>query len=179
MDASLARFLTRHTAVVEKAVDWGDMPLQVASYITCETPPLEYVTSVRALVLREDAVLVLHDDGGRHLILPGGRREQGESVDDTLAREVAEETGCLLAHGTQLGFMHFHHLAPRPDGYRYPYPDFLQLVFTARPTGHRPDRIVDDGSVRWSGFMPVDTVLGLPLSPNERVFLETALDSRP
>jgi len=174
MDAILTEFLARHSVRVEERIAWGDMPLCVSSYVTTELPPLQYVTSVRAVVLHGDAILVLHD-GTKHLVLPGGRCEPGESVHETLSREVLEETGYMLDNAVLLGFMHFHHLAPEADGYAYPYPDFLQLVFTAEPGEYRPEQVVEDPLVKRSERMQVEDVIGLPLSLGERLYLMVAL----
>jgi ADP-ribose pyrophosphatase YjhB (NUDIX family) len=42
--------------------------------------------------------------------LPGGRREHGESLDDTLRRELREEACVGLRRGDLLGFQRFTHL---------------------------------------------------------------------
>ena len=54
--------------------------------------------------------------------------------------------------------MHFHHLTPKPDSYRYPYPDFLWLVYAAEALEHdsgldiRDDRVVDSDLVHRSSL---------------------------
>lgn len=37
--------------------------------------------------------------------------------EDTVRREVLEETGWTMQALHPLGFLHFHHRAPRPEGY--------------------------------------------------------------
>lgn len=71
---------------------------------------------------------------------PGGRREPGESYVDAAVREVHEGTGWVVepASARYVGWLHLEHLAPRREGYVYPYPDFLQLVLCAR--AERPRR---------------------------------------
>jgi ADP-ribose pyrophosphatase YjhB (NUDIX family) len=87
---------------------------------------VSYVTSVRSIVLREQAVLVVQDRERQH-ILPGGRIESGEAFTQASERELLEETGWTVNQIRYLGFKHFHHLTPKPEGYAYPYPDFLQV----------------------------------------------------
>lgn len=174
MDDALIAFLRRQNARVEESVNWTDMPLRVTSFLTIELPPLQYVTSVRALVTDHQNAVVLHD-GEKYRVLPGGRVEPGESLDEALHREVLEETGYIICTPRVLGFMHFHHLDPKPTGYKYPYPDFLQVVFTAVPGECFPDRKVDDPYVRWSGVMPLVEVDPLPLDPHERLYLTAVL----
>jgi 8-oxo-dGTP pyrophosphatase MutT (NUDIX family) len=102
------------------------------------------VTSVRCLVVATGGLVRCSNRDGSHL-WPGGRREPGESLEQTAIREVLEETGWRLdPHTLQaLGWLHFEYLTERPPGWRFPHPDFVQLIYTARalhretaPDGH-------------------------------------------
>jgi 8-oxo-dGTP pyrophosphatase MutT (NUDIX family) len=177
MDEVLSGFLGHHAARTVESIEWGDMPLRVSSYLTPMLPPLQYVTSVRAVVSNQDGVIVLHD-GSNHHVLPGGRIESGESVEATLHREVLEETGYALRNAEVLGFMHFRHLGPKPEGYEYPYPDFLQLVYMAQPGDYFQNRMAEDVYVKWSGMVPMKEVVSLPLNAGERIYLTAALERR-
>jgi ADP-ribose pyrophosphatase YjhB (NUDIX family) len=129
---------TVHPAVVEEAA-WGggSVPLRIAAYDRPAVLPDELITSVRCVVqVGETVVLCRNADGVVHS-LPGGRREPGETFAETAAREVSEETGWLIDTDAvePLGWLHYHHLAPRPAGSPYshlPWPDFLQVVFGVR-----------------------------------------------
>jgi 8-oxo-dGTP diphosphatase len=46
-----------------------------------------------AIVQRDEKLLVVRDRGFRHYSLPGGGVNRGESPEDAVARELAEETG--------------------------------------------------------------------------------------
>jgi 8-oxo-dGTP pyrophosphatase MutT (NUDIX family) len=81
-------------------VVWGKgsgtpLPLRISGYVSAEAPPLAYVTSVRALVFRGDALLAL------------------PQMEATLRREVLEESGWTLGARSPLGFMHYHNRGPR------------------------------------------------------------------
>jgi len=77
------------------------------------------------VVLVDGSVVICETPRDVHL-LPGGRREPGESYEETCRREVYEETGLSLCEMIALGFLRFSHLAPASDA------DFLQVVFGAK-----------------------------------------------
>lgn len=60
--------------------------------------------NVRALVVRDGRVLVSRErrQGLDHVLLPGGRVREGESIHSALVREVREETGLSVAPGRLL-----------------------------------------------------------------------------
>lgn len=176
MDARLSSFLEALAPLAMETDQWGDLAFQVSGYLIATAPPLEYVTSVRAVVTQGDNALVITSPDRKH-ILPGGRREPGESLTETLRRESLEETGWSLRSLRLLGFKHLHHLTPKPDNYPYPYPDFLQVVYTGTADTYYPDqRIMDDYELD-ARFLPLAEVLALPLSPIQRMFLDAAIQA--
>lgn len=90
------------------------------------------ITSVRCIVTTDEGVVRCHNRDGTHL-WPGGRREEGETFEQTAIREVLEETGWRLDPPSlhHLGWLHFEYLSQRPDDWPFPHPDFVQLVYTA------------------------------------------------
>lgn len=52
-------------------------------------------TAVRGIIRKGDKYLMIHSKYGDHKF-PGGGSKAGESLEDTLLREVQEETGCLV-----------------------------------------------------------------------------------
>jgi 8-oxo-dGTP pyrophosphatase MutT (NUDIX family) len=170
----LAEFLARCLPQTEEIVHWDTLRLRVTSHTAAELPPLEFVTSARAVVLRNGSVMVVRDPDGTHL-LPGGRREPDEALDATLRREVLEETGWTIDEPRMLGAKHFHHLTPRPPQYRYPYPDFLQVVYFAHALTYLPEARESAGYELEAKFMPIEAALELPLAPNDRLWLQAAL----
>src|SRR5262245_15437832 len=114
----------------DEQAEWPPLRLRVRTYLTTTLPPLDLVSSVRALVRQAGKSLVVRDPISVH-ILPGVRREPGETLMQTLHREVLEEAGWTIREPRLIGLAHFQHLTPKPDDYRYPYPDFLHLVYVA------------------------------------------------
>jgi ADP-ribose pyrophosphatase YjhB (NUDIX family) len=175
----LRTYLAGCTPLAHESVTWADghIELQLTTYITEAIPPMEFVTSVRCLVFREDTVLVQRDLDGMH-VLPGGRREGDESIEQTLRRELLEETGWTIDAPQLLGCVHFHHLTPRPAGHVYPYPDFVQVVFMAEAARYLAERMVDDEYLVESVFRPVAEARELALTPGQRLLLDAALKRR-
>ncbi len=153
------------------------MPLQIVAYLGQGAVPLAYVTSVRSLVFRADTLLVMRNHDSTHIV-PGGRREKGEHLEDTVRREVLEEAGWTIHSPAVLGFMHFHHLAPKPEGYVFPYPDFLQVVYMAQAEAYSPDTKLPDDYEIEATYLPLAAVHSLPLTVSEQVYLAAALERR-
>jgi 8-oxo-dGTP pyrophosphatase MutT (NUDIX family) len=174
MDTALSVFLAGLTPTATETDQWGELAFQVAGYLTTSAPPLEYVTSVRAVVTHGENALVITSPDREH-ILPGGRREMGESLTETLRREALEETGWSLSSLRLLGFKQFRHLTPKPDGYAYPYPDFLQAIYAATAEAYYPEQRIMDDYELGARFLPLAEVRTLLLSPVQRMFLDAAM----
>ena len=149
--------------------------MRIRAYLSDLQPPLEFVSSVRSVVFSGDPVLVIRNRDGIH-VLPGGRREPGESIEATLRREVGEETGWTIDAPRLLGFLHFYHLSPKPRDYRYPYPDFLQPIFLSEAAEFDASCLLPDGYELEAGFHRISEVpsLGYP----DAFYLEAALRMR-
>lgn len=128
MAMSLDELAAREPIARWEEVWGGENRLSLSAYAGDLDVPEELVTSVRGVVSQGDRVLLMRSPDDLHIV-PGGRREPGERYIDTLRREVHEETGWEVNVIDLLGVMHFRHLTPMPEGYRYPYPDFLHLIY--------------------------------------------------
>ncbi len=177
-DLELANYLSSGRLLAEDSFSWGDMPLNIACYLSSIQPPGQYVSSVRAIVFLDDTVLVVRGNGNEYYILPGGRMEKNESQEGTLRRELLEETGWMLKELSILGFMHFHHLGPKPADYPYPYPDFLWLIYYAQAHNHFPGAIIDDEYVRGVEFCPTTELQKFHIKEGELALLEAAVRLR-
>ena len=64
---------------------------------------------------------------------------------------------------------------PKPERYKYPYPDFVQLIYTAHAKRFTPEaKLIGDYEIE-SNFCPLDEVKGLNLSMSDCFFLDAAL----
>jgi 8-oxo-dGTP pyrophosphatase MutT (NUDIX family) len=179
--AVAAYFAALAPATDRELVD--DVRLRVTSYLTDAPPPADHVRSVRCVVVRGDAVLALRA-GDRAHIVPGGRREPGETLMETLERELLEETGWTIGTPRMIGITRLRWLDGRPvflpadSPY---YPDFLWLIYTAAPRDHRPEAILPELEEGVPTFLPVaDTATRGLLdrsrwAPENQLFLAAAL----
>jgi 8-oxo-dGTP pyrophosphatase MutT (NUDIX family) len=178
VNTKLTHFLQQHTPIVEESAVWGNgtTPLAIKSYLSQDLPPLDFVTSVRAVVIRDDDVLVVRDPGGYHII-PGGQREADETLLQTLQRELQEETGWSLSNIRLIGFKHFHYLGPRLATFPI-YPDFLQIIYSAKPEAFHPQAQEQNGYELEAGFRPQSELTTLDLKASDHAFLDAALHSQ-
>ena len=140
--AEIAGLIADLTPIQDLEVAWPHAPrMRARTFITQMSFPEIMATSVRAVVFRAGKVVVIRErDGTRH-INPGGRREAGETLEETCRREVLEECGWELGPLKPLGFHHFHHLGERPADFAFPWSDFIQPVHVAEGrTYHRAAR---------------------------------------
>ncbi|HZC17548.1 MAG TPA: NUDIX domain-containing protein [Caulobacteraceae bacterium] len=157
---------------------WGSVHrLERRLYATLEEPPNALVVSVRAMVFRQRAVCVIRDPDGSGHVMPGGRREAGESQADTLIREIAEETGWRFKNPRRFGFLHFHHLTPKPDGHAYPYPHFFQTLHVVEASDYDRRRVVRDEWETHSRMTPIGRALAT-IRDEQAVLLRLAVAAR-
>lgn len=177
MEPSLAAFLRGRTPAATERVVWAQSggEFDFHAYVTLDPPPLELIVSARAVLFRDGLVLAFDSGTGTTHVIPGGRREPGESLEDTLAREIREEIGCEIApRPRRLGLIQLHDRLPRREGSPYPYPDSLWVVYaaTALPGGEPQSQ---DVWVRDPRFVEVNSLPTLKVSPVELAFVDAAL----
>ncbi len=175
MNSELVPYLKKTNPDNRELWDWGEIQLQADLYLTQRLPPQKFVTSLRSIMLKDDQVLVAYNDHEEH-ILPGGRRERGETYLETLQRECLEETRYDIDVIQPIAVIHCQHLTPKPENHTYPYPDFFQIIYVAKATTHHPDRVIEDGYVTGVEFRSIELVQKMELTPNQHILLNTALD---
>ncbi len=130
----LQAYLDRHAQFSGWTGEWLGVPLEFRLCLTSEVPPVKFVGSVRAVVLRQEEVLLVH--GEVPMLNVGGRPEAGETLEQALLREVGEESGWLVSLIGIIGFVHSRHLDnQRPDWGR-PAPDWVDPMFAVEASGY-------------------------------------------
>ncbi|MET4648151.1 8-oxo-dGTP pyrophosphatase MutT (NUDIX family) [Streptomyces atratus] len=124
---------------------------------------------------------VVRDDGGRLLLihktdnnlwaLPGGGHDIGESVADTVVREVAEETGIAVEVDGVVGlYTNPHHVIAYDDG---EVRQQFSICFRAHPVGGSLRTSSESKEVRWTDPADLD---GLDIHPSMRLRITHGLD---
>ncbi|HWA59875.1 MAG TPA: NUDIX domain-containing protein [Caulobacteraceae bacterium] len=170
--AAFARQIAGHEPFFDHLVQRPQGRLQVRGYVAAVPVPDILVSAVRAVVFRGPRVMVVRESDGTSHVMPGGRREPGESQEATVRRELLEECGWSVGDLRPFAFLHFRHPAPPPG-----WCDFVNVIHLAE--GVRYDRRALDrsqGEVR-ARLMSPRAAHGL-LVDRHRSILAAALSAR-
>ncbi|MEZ4590153.1 MAG: NUDIX hydrolase [Chloroflexota bacterium] len=183
MESTIEQYLHGKTAVANQTPtwQWHNHPLKLRqnTYLGSALPPDALSSSVRAILLRNDAVMVVRDYQNNPYIIPGGRREPGETIGQTLHRELLEETGWTVGETAVIGTYHFQHLTPQPPDYKYPYPHFFWPIFVAEADQFYPEAIQPETYAASSQFEPINEVVTWKWQDGQIELLKAALSARP
>ena len=172
----LMRYVSSGTRLFEARIEWGNMPLQVTYYLGNEPTP-GGICVVRASYRLPEPFCTGRETGKWARIYPARRTGgKGRESEETLRREMLEETGWTMSHKKLLGFMHLHHLGAKPENYKYPYPDFLWPIYLAEA-----GEFSADAKIRMSGCLNLNSGLlkkKAPLDKGELLLLDAALKQR-
>ncbi len=129
------------------------------------------VPSVVAIVMDDrDRILMIHKTDNNKWALPGGGHEIGESIADTVVREVKEETGYDVEVITLTGtYTNPRHVMAYDDG---EVRQQFSLAFRARLIGGETATSSESDEVEWVG---VEELQALDLHPSMRQRIADAL----
>lgn len=130
------------------------------------------VPSVTAVV-QDDAgkLLIIHKTDNNLWALPGGGHDIGESIGDTVVREVLEETGISVEIDSIVGlYTNPEHVLAYDDG---EVRQQFSICFRARPTGGSLRTSSESKEVRWVDPADLDD---LNIHPSMRLRIQHGLD---
>ncbi|KRF28948.1 NUDIX hydrolase [Phycicoccus sp. Soil802] len=132
------------------------------------------VPSVVAIVRDDDGrVLMIHKSDNDKWALPGGGHEIGESIAETVVREVKEETGYdVEVVGISGTYTNPHHLMAYDDG---EVRQQFSIAFRAKLIGGSPRTSSESKQVRW---VPPMELADLDIHPSMRLRIKHALSDR-
>ena len=125
--------------------------------------------AVRALIVRDESVLLLRKEGGgqgERFALPGGAQDPGETLVEALARECQEEIGTQVEIGDLLTVAdYFKQRDTQPPSTRH----LLEFLFSCHvpddyvpQNGHHPDK--HQIEVVWVRLSDLDQLMLFPRS---------------
>lgn len=172
--AAFATALSAHEPFFDHEVQRPQGRLRVRGYTAASRAPDIIVSAARAVVFRGRRVLVVSESDGTRHVMPGGRRELGESLEVTVRRELLEECGWHVGELRPFAVLHFHHPGPeRP----HDWCDFANVIYLtegARYDRHTLDRT--QGEVR-SRLMSATAAFSA-VTDRHRTILAAALAAR-
>jgi ADP-ribose pyrophosphatase YjhB (NUDIX family) len=113
---AFAAELERRTPIVDAVAIWPSARLRNRVFVDDFDFPPALMTSARAVVFKGSKVVVVSEIHGENHIEPGGGLEPGETVEQTVRREIAEECGWSVGALKPLGFHFLEPLTPKPPG---------------------------------------------------------------
>jgi 8-oxo-dGTP pyrophosphatase MutT (NUDIX family) len=119
--------------LIERDIVWLPKPNESLLVLSPTLPAKELITTAFALAFSGDQLL-LTNLVKRGWDIPGGHVEAGEMPEETVRREVAEETGAKLGQLHILGYQRLRLLTLKPIEYKYPFPDCYQVFYWASVT---------------------------------------------
>ncbi|MES4889235.1 NUDIX domain-containing protein [Streptomyces sp. NPDC096012] len=131
------------------------------------------VPSVTAVVVNTSGeLLMIHRTDNDLWAIPGGGHDVGESIADTVVREVEEETGIKVAVQSIVGlYTNPQHVMAYDDG---EVRQQFSICFRARPVGGELRTSSESKEVRW--VPPADIAI-LNVHPSIRLRIEHGLDA--
>jgi 8-oxo-dGTP pyrophosphatase MutT (NUDIX family) len=112
--ASFETELAARKPIADAEVTWPSARLRKRTFADGFRFPPELLISARAVVFKDSRVVVVDEIHGERHIEPGGGIEPGETVEQAVRREVAEESGWSVRALKPLGFHYLEPLTPKP-----------------------------------------------------------------
>jgi ADP-ribose pyrophosphatase YjhB (NUDIX family) len=180
LDELACRFsaeLDRRAPIFEGEAIWPSARLRNRTFIADFDYPAELLISARAVVFRGSRVVVVSEIHGERHIEPGGGIELGETVEEAVRREVAEECGWTVGALKPLGFHYLEPLTANPPLANRRWGPMVHAIFVAEGVSY--SRAARDMSQIETGarLTPVGRAL-VELRRDQSALLRAAIERR-
>ncbi len=165
-------FIMKKLIKVDREITWLPKPAEGRLYITDELPPLELCRTAFGFAFNGDQVLMTRLKN-RDWDIPGGKIDVGETPQQTVVREVLEETFVQVEVIELVGIQEVELLGPRPENFQWIYPLSVQVYFLCRISKLMPFRKNKESYER--GFLDPDYAREIPTMRNHEEIYEEAL----
>lgn len=156
----------------DQNLHWQLQPGESRLYITDQLPPKRQCATAFGFIFDGEQILLTHLRH-RDWDIPGGRIERGETPAQAAIREVWEETNAKVEVIELIGIQELETFAPKPDGYRWPYPISAQIYYLCRLVELSPFEINVESFER--GFFAPEQARLVPTLKNHAPIYEEAL----
>ena len=112
----------------EQNIEFLPQPNEAHIVLDDQLPPLDLISTALGLFFDGDRLLMTRLRS-RGWDIPGGHVEPGETPEQTVRREVYEETSARLGKIAVLSHQKLVIHAPKPPNYKNPYPVSYQVLF--------------------------------------------------
>lgn len=134
---AFAAELERRTSIFDGEVVWPRARLRARTFIGELDFPPDLRSSARAVVFKGSKVVVVREIHGENHVEPGGGIEPGETVEQAVRREVAEECGWTVGALTPLGFHYLEPLTPEPPMASRRWGPMVHAIFVTEGVNYR------------------------------------------
>ena len=153
-------------------LSWVPKPGEGRLYITDELPVQERCSTAFGFIFTGEEILLIRLRR-RDWDIPGGVIEPGETPQQAAVREVWEEASAKVEVIELIGTQELEVFAPKPEGYRWPYPISVQVYFLCRLVELSPFEINNESIER--GFFKPEQARSVPTMKNHALIYEEAL----
>lgn len=175
-----AATLETRAPIFDGEVTWpSGARLRVRTFVGDFDFPPELRSSARAVVFKGSCVVVVRERHGEHHVEPGGGIEPGETVEQAVRREVAEECGWNVGALKPLGFNYVEPLTPQPPAYmgRRRWGPMVHAIFVTEGLSYRRGAKDMTQIEVGSRLTPIRRALA-ELPDNESALLRAAIERR-
>ncbi len=145
-----------------KNVSWLPQPNRVELYFTDKIPNIEQVAAVFIYAFDSTGNMLMVKKPKGSWDIPGGGREQEESIEQTAKREALEEGAAVIKNIEIIAYQKIILNCEKPGKYRRPYPEAYEVFVKAEV-----DELLE--------FKISDETIGREIMPESELILQEGI----